>query len=230
MTRDSTFSYLHIDDPNLILYIEKWKDDPLRFDDIDTDALFDSTLSLFPNFVFEDEDDNNMSLNSSNFGVKFLKNKKRLLKEKIWNDLNLFEKLLSEGSPDTVDKTLLKSIYTSVEDSSHTDNTEIIESKELTMGEFLSNGYALSNNINSILASSSDMINDSMIIHNDIPVGSATYTNNSILGRSNSLSQHPQQILLSMTQQSQFQTPRMSRTRQPSTDKIFQTPITRIMR
>ncbi|CUM63211.1 uncharacterized protein PRCAT00000781001 [Priceomyces carsonii] len=203
MSRDSNFSYVHINHPNQVLYIEKWKDEPIPFDDIDTQILFDTTLSVYPNFFFEEEDDNNLLVNSMNFGLKSLKNKRKLLKEKIWNDLNITEKFSDQLHPDNVDRTILSPLYTKHQSKNYDD----FEGDEgLTIGEFMSNGFTLADNLERLQIENHDFLN-------------FTHLNDTFLNsRSNSFSQPV------------LQTPRMTKTRQPSNDNNFQTPITRMTR
>ncbi|ODV80534.1 uncharacterized protein CANTADRAFT_25039 [Suhomyces tanzawaensis NRRL Y-17324] len=224
-TRDSTFSYFHIDDPNQVLYMERWKDDPISFDDIDTQALLEETSNLFPQMMLEEDDEEGaIPISSMRLGAKLIKNKE-LLKEKTWNDLGIFEKFLNEGSAlhKEVDRTIIRPLHTKPSAFGRE------ESEELSIGEFLSNGYLASDHMDSIL--SPDMVNDSIMgVHQgDTSINSTSDMivpeNNTFLNfRSGSIGGSSAQA------GSAIQTPRIGRTRQSSTDKNFQTPITRIMR
>lgn len=187
-TRDSTFSYVHIDNPNQVLYMEKWHDEPIPFDDIDTHALVEATSNLFPQILLEDEDDSGIPINLSIFGAKVFKNR-NLMKEKVWTDLNI-DKFLKEERPP--DNTVLKSIYTK------------LDTNGLTISDFLSNGFAHQP--------------DPVFSPPSIDHSTTEFLPNNTFFRSNSTD--GSQVL---------HTPRVGRTRQPSTDKL-QTPITRTMR
>lgn len=242
MTRDSTFSYIHIDNPNQVLYIERWKDDPIPFDDIDTQSLIDATANLFPLMHLGDDEDGILPMNLATFGAKVFKNRK-LLKDKVWSDLGIYEKFLNEESPlnKQIDSTILKPIYTKpppntfeIDDElldmieyQNTINTHITEGEknDVSIATFLANGYLHDMNI------PNQDLNDSMIHDISLNSSSEMIGNNSFLNmRSNSIGIQQHAQAHSQYPQGVFQTPRVTRTRQPSTDKNFQTPITRIMR
>ncbi|ODV68237.1 hypothetical protein HYPBUDRAFT_152822 [Hyphopichia burtonii NRRL Y-1933] len=245
--RDSTFTYVHMDDLNQVLYMEKWQDDPIPFDDIDTQGLFEATSSLFPQFLLEDEEDGGIPINSSTFGAKVYKNRS-LLKEKVWTDLGIYDKFIKESSSlhKQSDKTILKSINTKLTNPMD----ELTTSDTLALNEFLSNGYATENAINHMLApsditsnsinagdlsitSASDYLgpgNNTFILKSNLPSGSTSQAQ----VQSHHTPQQPGANQLFHHQQGQsiysVQTPRVGRTRQLSTDKNLQTPITRIVR
>ncbi|KAK6455312.1 uncharacterized protein RJT20DRAFT_130106 [Scheffersomyces xylosifermentans] len=229
-TRDSTYSYVHIDDPNQVLYLEKWQDDPIPFDDIDTQSLLEATASLFPQLLLEEEEDGAIPIQPATFGTKAYKNR-QLVKDKVWNDFGIFEKFLNESSSlhKQVDKTILGSMHTRATDRDSDQRGEEPGRPEFTVAEFLSNGFTLNDNMD--ILSPSDLANDSImgVHHGDISLNSTSDLagpgNNTFLNtRSNSIGYANQQVIGAV------QTPRVGRTRQTSTDKSFQTPITRIMR
>lgn len=226
-TRDSTFSYVHLDDPNQIIYMEKWEDDPIPFNDIDTQSLIEATTTLFPQYLLEEEEDSGLPISSSTFGTKVYKNRK-LLKDKAWSDLAIFDKFMDESSSlhKQKDKTILKSVYTKLSNNAY---ESVDDPEEFTIAEFLSNGYNPSDTMD--ILSPPDMVNDSIMGNNagDISInstsdllvpGNNTFSMN-IRTNSGNNSNHQNAVM---------QTPRIGRSRQPSTDKIFQTPVTRIMR
>lgn len=217
-TRDSTFSYVHIVDPNQVLYMERWRDDPIPFDDIDTQSLMEATSSLFPQLLLEEEEDGAIPINSTTLGAKVYKNRK-LLKDMVWSDLGTFETFLNESSSlnKQVDHTILKPIHSGQPQRTY---QFLEEPQKLTIGDFLSNGYSANDNLHNILSPGNDSM---MAYHGDISLNSTSDvlpSNSFINYRSNSVTN---------TAQGPIQTPRHARTRQLS-DKNFQTPITRIMR
>lgn len=225
-TRDSTFSYVHLDDANQVIYMEKWQDDPIPFNDIDTQSLIEATSNLFPQFLLEEEEDSGLPINSSTFGTKVYKNRK-LLKDKTWCDLAIFDKFLDESSSlhKQTDKTILESVYTKLSANVY---EAIDEPNEFTMADFLSNGYNPSETIDSML-SPPDMINDSIMGNNagDISLNS---TSDLLVPGNNTFSMNIRSNSGNNPNPQLMQTPRIGRSRQHSTDKIFQTPVTRIMR
>lgn len=210
MSRDASFSYVHIDDPNHVLYMERWADAPIPFDDVDTHALVEATSNLFPQFLMEEEDDGGIPINSSTFGAKVYKNKS-LLKDWVWSDLAIHD-FLKEG-PGIPDKTILNSFYSTQSPDD-----------DLQISAFLANGYdrdiqpLQSPDVNSSIVAGDISANSSDLI------GPSNNTFNLNL-RSNSNSGPANQPL-----PFQQQTPQVARTRQVSTDKSFQTPIARIVR
>lgn len=224
--RDSTFSYVHLDDPNQVIYMEKWEDDPIPFNDIDTQALIEATTSLFPQYLLDEEEDSGLPINTSTFGTKVYKNRK-LLKDKAWSDLGIFEKFLDESSSihKQTDKTILKSVHTKLSNNPY---ENLDEPDEFTLAEFLSNGYNPSDTMD--ILSPPDMVNDSIMGNNagDISVNS---TSDLLIPSNNTFSMNIRSTSgTNSNQNALIQTPRVARSRQPSTDKIFQTPVTRIMR
>lgn len=221
-TRDSTFSYVHIVDPNQVLYMERWRDDPIPFDDIDTQTLIEATTSLFPQLLLEEEEDGAIPINSTTLGAKVYKNRK-LLKDKVWSDLGIFEKFLNETSSlnKQVDQTILKPVHSKHEQGTY---QFLEESHDLEIGDFLSNGYSANDNLHNILSPGNDSM---MAYHGDISLNSTS----DMLGPSNNtFSNYRSNSMTNQTGQGPIQTPRHARTRQFSNDKNFQTPITRIMR
>ncbi|KAK6200928.1 uncharacterized protein RJT21DRAFT_29313 [Scheffersomyces amazonensis] len=208
-TRDSTYSYVHLDNPNRVIYMERWRDDHIPFDMIDTQPLLDATSSLLP---FEDEeDDGSVSLQPASFGANLYKN--RTTKDRTWMDLGITEKIADESGTLT-DKTMLGVLHTN----------DTTTNSHLTLAEFLSNGYQ-SKAAPPFMVMNSDLANDtSFSVHqggdffpnstsSEFPINNHTFLNT----RTGSVG-------------STVQTPRVGKTRQVSTDRNFQTPITRIMR
>ncbi|KAL1571932.1 hypothetical protein MG5_03945 [Candida albicans P57072] len=213
MSRDGTFSYIHLDDPNKVLYIERWKDEPITYDDIETSNLVEAAVNVYPQlFAEEEEDDGILNFPSQQFGSKLYKNR-RSIKQKRWMDLNI-ESFKSDNK-NVVDKTLVPPV-----------------AGEPDLAEFLSNGY----NKEELSVLQLSPGNNTVLHNSDMSLNSTSdYVGNSnntfINMRSNSTShqQPSQQQQQQQQQQSQFQTPRPGRVRQVSTDK-FQTPVSRIMR
>lgn len=207
MSRDGVFSYVHLDDPNKVLYMERWKDEPIPFDDIDTTNLIEAVVNVYPQLFAEDEEEDGMiSFASQQFGSKIYKNR-RSIKQKTWMDLNL---LSFHDEKKVVDKTLIPAV-----------------AGDPDLADFLNNGFNRQE----------CLILQSPIPHSDVSLNSTSeYPSNTFSNlRSNSVTAHHQQQQLqqsrsqSQSLQLQFQTPRPGRVRQVSTDK-FQTPIGRIMR
>lgn len=204
MSQDSVFSSVHFTHPNQALFMEKWREYAIPYDDIDTSRLFEATASIFPQFLLEDEEDGAIPLHSSVFGAKVSKNKNSL-KDDIWNDLST-EVLRSNAMlKKTPDNTILRPLH-------YTEDTDAA----VSINDFLANGYN-----REVLSSNADTLTGS-VSHEDIWLNlTSEYPMNhtfSMKMRSNSY-----------TGQQPVQTPRVGRTRQHSQDK-FQTPITRIMR
>lgn len=235
MTRDSTFSYVHIDNPNQVLYMERWIDEPIPFDDIDTQALMEATANLFPLILLEDEEDGTLAMSQATFGAKL--NKNRRLRDRVWSDLDIFDKFLNEESPlsKQTDKTILKPLYNKpppnafdevMDESGGIDNLEISSSGDrldLNIATFLANGYGPRHETDILSPGNDSILHLGDISGNSDLLGAA---NNTFLNlRSHSIGSSQQ-----ATSNQLFQTPRIRRTRQPSTDKNYQTPITRIMR
>lgn len=107
MSRDSVFSQVHHAHPNQALFIEKWHDFKLPYDDIDTLRLFEVTANVFPQLLQDDDEDGAIPLNSSLFGAKLYKNWGN--KEKVWTDLGI-DMFRSDATLQKLpDKTILKS-------------------------------------------------------------------------------------------------------------------------
>lgn len=233
--RDSAFTYIHIDNPNQVLYMEKWQDDPIPFDDIDTHSLLEATSNLFPQLLLEDEEDGGIPISSSTFGAKVYKNR-NLLKEKVWTDLGVYDKFLKESSSlhKQTDQTILKPIFTKLSNG-YLDTLE--DFSRLTINDFLSNGYGSDHTANQLLMSPPDVGPDISGMSSSDYIGP---TNNSFVIRQSSTSgpSTTQPILVSQLRVQHgstlgpqvIQTPRVGRTRQSSTDKNLQTPISRIVR
>lgn len=204
---DSLYGYVHFRDDNQAMYMEEWREYEIPYDDIDTTSLMEATANIFPQFVLDEEEDGAIPLSSSNFGAKIYKNR-NLLKQRVWSDLNLDCFRSNSQIKKLPDATILTPLHFAENEDS-----------EVSMGEFLANGYAETSRINAdvsgILSHEDMWLNTS----SDFPTHN-TFSN--VKKRSNSAS-HVHQTPVVM------QTPRVGRTRQPSQDK-FQTPITRIMR
>lgn len=224
---DGSYSYVHFTNHNQVLYMEKWSnDDPIPYDDIDTQGLFDATANLFPQFLLEEEEDGGIPINPANYSAKYYKNKK-LLRDRIWSDLGIHERFLDEDSllHKQEDKTILRPLH-----HSHVDR-ELAEdllqgSDEFNIAQFLANGYGLSDHIDNMLTSN-DLVNDSIMGNNtsDISINLNTDfipPNFPAPKRNNSSG--------NINYNSSNQTPRVGRPRQTSNDRNFQTPITRMLR
>lgn len=195
-TRDSIFSYVHLDDSNHVLFMEKWQDEPIPFDDIDTQILFESTSNLFLNSLFDD-DDGGMSIHFNTLEFKVHKNQK-FLKENVWVDLSIYEKFTNKSDKvnKILDQSLLKplhSYYLSDENS----NLNLLNNK-LKINDFLSNKQFFNNNQNSINGSNLD--NGSEIHPTDFSLNSTSYMlgslNNTFLNyKSNSTSNSIYQMM-----------------------------------
>lgn len=207
---DASYGYVHFGNDNLAQYIDEWKDYHIPYDDIDTTNLMDATANIFPQFLFEEEEDGAIPLSSSTFGARIYKNK-NLLRLRAWSDLNI-DSLRS--TPDTKrlpDATILRSL--------HFDEFDVAD---VSLGDFLSNGYntEVTKGYPDISGASMSQDDNWINTSSDFPTH---HTFSNIKLRSNSTTQaNPQNS-------SVIQTPRVARTRQASQDK-FQTPITRIVR
>lgn len=225
---DGSYSYVHFTDPNQVLYMENWaNDDPIPFDDLDTQGLFEATGTLFPQFLLEEEEDGGIPINPATFSLKYYKNKK-LLKDRVWNDLGIHDKFLNPDSDlnKQYDRTILKPLHHSHHDINMTDDL-FHGHDELNIAQFLANGYGPSENIDNVLTSN-DLVNDSIMGNNTsdlsinlntdfIPPNFPVPKRNNSNGNINYMN-------------GPTQTPRVGRPRQPSNDRNFQTPVTRILR
>ncbi|RLV91962.1 hypothetical protein JA1_003506 [Spathaspora sp. JA1] len=222
MPKDGIYSYIHLDDPKKVLYMEQWKQEPLPFDDIETHNLVEATSALFPKLFLDDEDeeDGTLTIHPAAVGNKIYKS--RTMREKVWSDLSVSEKFLDETSElnKIRDETLVPSLGFETE-------------HDLSLADFLSNGY---NNIPPEEHLDSMMSPDGIPHpqffqqrmpphrHRDISLNSTT----SDLSVPNNTFQNIRSTSTSTAIQT---TPRPGRVRQVSTsDKNFQTPISRIMR
>lgn len=218
MARDGVFSYVHLDDPNKVLYMERWKDEPIPFDDIDTTNLIESAINVYPQLFAEDEEEDGMiSFTSQQFGSKIYKSR-RSIKQKTWMDLNLLSFFNNSNNNDDdkkiIDKTLIPPV-----------------AGDPDLADFLNNGY----NNQEYLILQTPLPQGDVLLNSTSEYPTNTFSNL----RSNSIGNHQQQyqqpqsqqlqLQLQLQSQQQFQTPRPGRVRQVSADK-FQTPIGRIMR
>ena len=56
-----------------MLYIERWKDEPITYDDIETSNLVEAAVNVYPQlFAEEEEDDGILNFPSQQFGSKAL--------------------------------------------------------------------------------------------------------------------------------------------------------------
>ncbi|CAI5759211.1 unnamed protein product [Candida verbasci] len=197
MSKDGIYSYVQFDDPSKVIYMENWINEPIPFNDIDTTNLIEKTGELFAN----DDEEDEINLNSLQFGSKTYKNRKS--KNKKWMDLNI-EHFLKDSERDKklIDETLLPGL-TNVSEFL-TDGQDQIDDHLILQSPELNHDFSIN--------STSDLIN---------------HASNTFL---NLRSHSNQQQQSNQSQNSQvFQTPRPGRVRQVSSDK-FQTPIARIMR
>lgn len=201
---DASYGYAHFSNDDQAVYMEEWKEYPIPFDDIDTVGLMEATANLFPQFLMEEEEDGAIPLNSTTFGAKLYKNR-NLLKHKVWTDLNVDTLRSTATATKLPDKTILHSLHFDQDGEA-----------EVTIGDFLANGYNSELKLNPDTSTSSHDDNWLNLL-SDFPTH---HTFSNIKLRNNSTSHVHQTPVV--------QTPR-ARTRQPSQDK-FQTPITRIMR
>lgn len=223
---DSTYSYIHHIDPKQVLHMEKWQDDPIPYGDVDTQPLIEASSGLFSQFMAEDEEDNDYPINPSIFGRKLYKNR-RNPSDRVWSDLAVYDSFLNESSSlfKQKDNTILKSVHTNLEGLFESND----EVEGFSMAHFLSNGFAHEEVMDTILKTHD--LNDSIIggATGDLSLLSALELpvphNTSMIGSSR-IPSNP----INTSVNAANQTPRMNRSRQPSSDRIFQTPITRIMR
>ena len=221
--RLAPFSYIHMDDTHKILCMEQWQDSQVPYNDIETNSLVEATASLFPRCLLEEEEEGALPGNSTAFGNKVYKNHK-LLKENIWSDLRIHEKFLDETSNlhKQKDKTILNSVYTKP-----TEDNNDKSGSDITLAQFLSNGHYSNENLEDA-STSSEMINDSVIGNNNVDI----YVNssNDYSVPNNTFSVNMRSTSGSNPHGFSVQTPRVERSRQYSTDRVFQTPVTRSMR
>lgn len=224
-SRDGVFSYMHLDNPNKVLYMERWKEEPIPFDDIETQNLVEAVSSIYPQlFLDEEEEDETLYTQSSNFGAKALKN--RHLKVKAWSDLRLYETFLDESGELNVirDKTIIPPIACP--------DIMADEIAGLSLADFLSNGYNIPP-INMADAGSPGNLSDSIMgfHHADLTANSISDfgANNTFLNMRCSSLNNANMNIEEQSQAPPLETPRSGRVRQMS-DKNFQTPISRIMR
>jgi len=207
---DSSYGYVHFSNDNQAQYIDEWKDYYILYDDIDTTTLMEATANVFPQFLFEEDEDGAIPLNSSTFGARLYKNKNSL-KLKAWSDLNVDSLRISPLTKRLPDGTILNSLH-----------FDQVDDADVSIGDFLSNGY------NTELTKLNPDVSEVSLTHDDIWLNTSSdfpthHTFSNIKLRSNSTTQ------VNQLNPAIIQTPRVGRTRQPSQDK-FQTPITRIVR
>ena len=221
--RLAPFSYIHMDDAHKVLCIEQWQDSQVPYNDIETNSLVEATASLFPRFLLEEEEDGALPGNSTAFGNKVYKNHK-LLKENTWSDLGIHEKFLDETSNlhKEKDKTILKAVYTKP-----TEGNKDRPGNDMILAEFLSNGHYNSENLEDASASS-EMINDSVMGNNNVDIFVNSSNDHSV--PNNTFSINMRSASGSNSHGVSVQTPRVERSRQYSTDRVFHTPVTRSMR
>lgn len=234
---DSVYNYAHVNDCNQIIYQDKWKHYAIAFDDIDTEKLFDAASTSFPQLLLdEDEEDATIPLNASTLGAKAYKNRK-MIREKVWVDLGL-DRFLNGGgfNSELLDKTILPPLHNDDESQDLRHDNIISHNSNSTnanIADFLSNGYAANHGLHPTLMSPE--IGDSSLYQGaDFTINSTDFSHNTFLNlRSSSHNQPPQlqqQQPQTQTLSPVMQTPRIGRTRQASSDRNFQTPVTRIMR
>lgn len=212
MSRDSAYSYAHLNSLSHVLHMELWKEAPIPYDDIDTLSLMEATANVLPHLLLDEDDEDGLAMNLSVTGSKMTKNRKQLHQNR-WMDLSLRDRYLNPDSDlqKTHDTTILTPMFTK-------QNAELEDSGAL-LADFLANGRT---HLRQEEIGSPDEFNDSTAgadISANISTDILSHQNNtfSFKIRSNSGS-------------GPAQTPRV-RSRHPSTDtKGFQTPIARSMR
>lgn len=208
---DSHYSHVHFSHPNQAAFMEEWNDYKITPNDIDTTRLFEATADLFPQFLLEEEEDGSIPLSSSVFGAKVYRNK-NVLQTKAWEDLNLGPLRSDAILKKQQDQQILHPLY----------NVQT-EDLDLTLNEFLSNGYKAEPELHAdILAD--NMSNDDIWLNTTSEyLANHTFSNMKLRKTSNNFSGPHNSSYVGQTG---AQTPRVAR-RRPSQEK-FQTPITRI--
>lgn len=118
---DLGYNYCHITHPNHVLYATKWLLEPIPYDDIDVDQLYEATAALLP----EEEDEMSFAL------IKGSGRRKGKQTKPVWEDLSL-EKFLSETPLEGYrDHTMVRAMFTADDESEG-------------INEVLSNGYNVS--------------------------------------------------------------------------------------
>jgi hypothetical protein len=148
--RDGHFSYLHLQDPSHVLYLERWRDEPIAHDDIDPPALLEASAAMFPKFLLEEEEDGGIPILLSTIGTKILKDR-RLLKERTWHDLAVHERFALHPDPRWRDHTVL---------AAATDDADA------TLARFMANGYALAEEPPAAASPANDSLGD--LSHSDL--------------------------------------------------------------
>lgn len=222
MNRDGIYSNIYMDDPNRVIYIERWKDDPLPYDDIDTDALRNAAASLFPTALEDEDDDINISMNAANSGAKVFKNH-RLRLEPEWLDLCVFDKFRDEHLElhQIHDGTILQPFHSVLRESKEDSEGE---SRHATIALFLANGMAMEDE-----SMREDTSNETMRnFAEDVSLSSGINSSFSHLRASSAV--HAGMLFPSGANMipHSAQTPRM--TRRGSSDRAFETPLARIIR
>lgn len=212
MSRDSAYSYAHLNSLSHVLHMELWKDSPIPFDDIDTLSLMEAVSNIFPNLLLDDDDEDGLPMSSSMAGLKLSKNRKNM-QQNHWMDLSLHERYLNPNSNlhMTHDTTILQPLYTQ-------QNSDLEYSGAL-LADFLANGR-------SHLQDQADIASPEDFSDSNIADVSTNLSTDIISHHNNTFAFK----IRSNSGSGQAQTPRV-RSRNPSTDnKGFQTPITRSMR
>ena len=199
--------------------MEKWQDDPIPFDYIDTAALFAGSMGSLPRELFEEEDDGEIPLVSQNFGVKVMKDRKSI-KSRTWQDLGIFERFHPDSKRDP---TLLAALYASLTDLDTV--VPLHMHPQLEISDFLSVGYDAHGSVFDKESASADMMNDSIVGNHP---GDFSLNSTELVVPS-STSFNINRALSGNSATNPIQTPRPTR-RQNSVDRNFQTPITRIIR
>lgn len=230
MSLDSVYSYMHMDDPNRVLYMQLWQlDSQIAFDEIDTQSLTEATMHLFPlSYLQQEEEDGGIILvNNTNFSSnsKFRQNHQR---ERIWQDIDV--SFLEVGRANTGDlhqtteanQRTDSGLPFQLEDSAGLeprpaphDRTLLTPMHDVDLGAFLANGYQVPSAREPVLAVSPPQFNFLLDDANEFPTPSVGHVSSVGNNRNSS---------------AVIQTPRIARVRQSSTDRNFQTPIARIVR
>lgn len=220
MNRDGIYSHIHMGDPNRVLYIERWRDEPLPYDPIDTEALRNATSALFSSRLFEDEEDEiGLPMNAATIGFRAPKSR-RTLCEPPWMDTDVFDRFRDEDLAlhRLRDHTLLGSL------KSNAEGLEGEESGQATIALFLAHGMSIG-----AMSRDDTTPNESISrLHGDLSINSELNNTFAQLRVSSSVHTALPQVPGSNTIPHPAQTPRPAR--RASSERVFETPIARIIR
>lgn len=117
MVSDSTFSYVHMENPETVLFVENWENSNLSWDDVEfqnEDNNIHTHDNLLQKFLNQEEEQDNdlivMGTNIPLFNSSYANRMKQKSRNLNWKDMDLesFQKNNKHSDIQAVDRTLLK--------------------------------------------------------------------------------------------------------------------------